>query len=99
MLDAEAPAAVRPEDLPDRIADLQPATKLHSPVIDRLPKHANFFMFLMDLSDTAELMLSVERGFFGRRGPLGFLSDLEHLMARAATDPAATATTLYTAAR
>jgi hypothetical protein len=99
MLDAEAPAAVRPEDLADRIADLQPATKLHSPVIDRLPKHANFFMFLMDLGETAEIMLSVEHGFFGRRGPLGFLSDLERLLVRAALDDSSTTAALYAAVR
>jgi hypothetical protein len=68
-------------------------------VIDRLPKHANFFMFLMDLGETAEIMLSVEHGFFGRRGPLGFLSDLERLLVRAALDDSSTTASLYAAVR
>ncbi|MGI5243635.1 condensation domain-containing protein [Dactylosporangium sp. CA-139066] len=99
LLDAEAPAAVPQEDLAARIAELQPATKLRSPVIDRLPKHANFFMFLMDLGETAEIMLCVEHGFFGRRGPLGFLSDLERLIVRAALNESATTGSLYAAVR
>jgi hypothetical protein len=96
---AGSPAAVPPADLADRIHTALPATKLRSPVIDRLPKHANFFMFLMDLSDTAEIMLCVEHGFLGRRGPLGFLADLERLTVRAAVDPTATTAALYAAAR
>ena len=97
--DAEPPAAVPAGELGERIADLLPATKLRSPVIDRLPKHANFFLFLMDLGETAELMLCVEHGFFGRRGPLGYLSDLERLLVHAAVDESATTGGLYNAAR
>ncbi|WP_432988617.1 condensation domain-containing protein [Dactylosporangium sp. CA-233914] len=81
------------------LRELLPATKLRSPVIDRLPKHANFFMFLMDLGETAELMLSVELGFFGRRGPLGFLADLERVVVRAASDGTSTTADLYSAVR
>jgi len=90
---------VHPQDLADRIADLLPATKLRSPVLDRLPERANFFMSLTDLADTAEITLCVEHGFLGRRGPLGFLSDLERLTVRAALDGTATTATLYAAVR
>ncbi|GAB3824822.1 condensation domain-containing protein [Dactylosporangium cerinum] len=76
------------------ITDALPATKLLAPVIDRLPKGANFFLFLTDLSDTAELMLCSERGFLGERGPLGFLDGLERLVVKAALDPRATTGTL-----
>ncbi|MFG2039589.1 condensation domain-containing protein [Dactylosporangium sp. NPDC048998] len=99
LLDAEPPAPVPQEELAERVADLLPATKLRSPVIDRLPKHANFFMFLMDLGETAELMLCVEHGFFGRRGPLGFLSDLERLIVRSAIDETATTAALHASVR
>ncbi|WP_344618850.1 condensation domain-containing protein [Dactylosporangium salmoneum] len=100
LLDADPPAPPPgDDDLAARVADLLPATKLRSPVIDRLPMHANFFMFLMDLGETAELMLSVDRGFFGRRGPLGFLADLERLIVRAAVDAGATTAGLYAAVR
>jgi hypothetical protein len=71
-----------------------PATKLLAPVIDRLPKGANFFLFLTDLSDTAELMLCAEHGFLGERGPLGFLDGLERLVVKAALDERATTGTL-----
>jgi hypothetical protein len=71
-----------------------PATKLLAPVIDRLPKGANFFLFLTDLSDTAELMLCAEHGFLGERGPLGFLGGLERLVVKAALDERATTGTL-----
>jgi len=97
--DTPPPAAVPDEELAERVADLLPATKLRSPVIDRLPKGANFFMFLMDLGETAEIMLCVEHGFFGRRGPLGFLTDLERLVVRAALDTTATTGALYAAVR
>ncbi|GGM08972.1 condensation domain-containing protein [Dactylosporangium sucinum] len=92
-------AALPAAELAERIQAALPATKLRSPVIDRRPMHANFFLFLMDLGDTAELMLCVEHGFLGRRGPLGFLADLERLTVRAALDEQATTAALYTAAR
>ncbi|MET7395886.1 condensation domain-containing protein [Dactylosporangium sp. NPDC005572] len=99
VLDRSPGHLVPPAELAERIQAALPATKLRSPVIDRRPMHANFFMFLMDLGDTAELMLCVEHGFLGRRGPLGFLTDLERLAVRAATDDQVTTAALYTAAR
>lgn len=95
LLDQAGATAVSADDLPDRVHAALPATKLHAPVIDRLPKHANFFMFLLDLHDTAELMLCVEHGFFGDRGPLDFLAGLERLVVRAALDPTTTTEELY----
>ena len=97
LLDQTAPATGAGEDLACRVQAALPATKLLSPVIDRLPKDANFFMFLLDLHDTAELMLCVEHGFFGARGPLDFLAGLERLAVRAAVDPATTTRELYRA--
>ncbi|GAA2633151.1 hypothetical protein GCM10010399_76990 [Dactylosporangium fulvum] len=99
LLDQGAPQMVPAEELADRIHAALPATKLRSPVIDRLPKHANFFMFLMDLGDTAEIMLCVEHGYLGRRGPLGFLTDLERLVVQATLDEHATIGSLYASAR
>ncbi|WP_238016863.1 condensation domain-containing protein [Dactylosporangium sp. AC04546] len=93
------PEALPQAELAERIQAALPATKLRSPVIDRLPMHSNFFMFLMDLGDTAELMLCVEHGFLGRRGPLGFLAGLEGLVVRAALDDQVTTGALYAAAR
>ncbi|MFF5231325.1 condensation domain-containing protein [Dactylosporangium sp. NPDC000521] len=90
----DQPPPTPPADLADAI-HAAPATKLRAPVIDRLPKGANFFMFLTDLSDTAELMLCAEHGFLGERGPLGFLDGLERLVVKAALDEHVTTGTLY----
>ena len=59
------PPPLPDDELAEAIHAALPATKLRAPVIDRLPKHANFFLFLTDLSDTAELMLCAEHGFLG----------------------------------
>ncbi|MEV0562882.1 condensation domain-containing protein [Dactylosporangium sp. NPDC050588] len=91
----DQPPPAPPADLADAIHAALPATKLRAPVIDRLPKGANFFMFLTDLSDTAELMLCAEHGFLGERGPLGFLDGLERLVVKAALDEHVTTGTLY----
>ncbi|MET7423227.1 condensation domain-containing protein [Dactylosporangium sp. NPDC005555] len=90
----QSPPAL-PSDLPEAIHAALPATKLRAPVIDRTPKGANFFMFLTDLGDTAELMLCAEHGFLGERGPLGFLAGLERLIVRATLDEHATTRLLY----
>lgn len=89
------PAALPGDELAEAIHAALPATKLRAPAIDRLPKHANFFLFLTDLSDTAELMLCAEHGFLGERGPLGFLDGLERLVVKAALDEHVTTRTLY----
>ncbi len=92
----QAPAApLAGGELAEAIHAALPATKLRAPVIDRLPKGANFFLFLTDLSDTAELMLCAEHGFLGERGPLGFLDGLERLVVNATLDGRATTLTLY----
>lgn len=93
--DQTAPAPLPGDELAEAIHAALPATKLHAPVIDRLPKGANFFLFLTDLSDTAELMLCAEQGFLGERGPLGFLDGLERLVVDATLDERATTGTLY----
>lgn len=84
------PAPLPDDELAEAIHAALPATKLHAPLIDRLPKGANFFCFLTDLGDTAELMLCAEHGFLGERGPLGFLDGLERLVVRATLDEHAT---------
>jgi hypothetical protein len=73
-------------ELAEAIHAALPATKLRAPAIDRLPKHANFFLFLTELGETAELMLCAEHGFLGERGPLGFLDGLERLVVKATLD-------------
>jgi hypothetical protein len=82
-------------ELAEAVHAALPATKLLAPVIDRLPMHANFFLFLTDLGDTAELMLCAEHGFLGERGPLGFLAGLERLIVKATLDPHLTTHDLY----
>ncbi|WP_433085950.1 hypothetical protein ACQP1P_11915 [Dactylosporangium sp. CA-052675] len=50
---------------------------------DPAPAGARFFLCLLRLGPTAELRLCAAHGFLGRRGPLGFLSDLERVLVRA----------------
>jgi len=64
------PAPMSAAEVAERIATALPATKVTYPVIDRVPKGANFFLYLMDMNEECSLVLCVERGFLGdRAGP------------------------------
>jgi hypothetical protein len=70
-----------------RVPALLPLTQVSQVQRPRTPKDANFFLYLNEIGERADLTLCVREGFLGAGTPADFLSRLERVVLDAALDP------------
>ncbi|WP_433074067.1 condensation domain-containing protein [Dactylosporangium sp. CA-052675] len=70
-----------------RVPALRHLTRVSEVQRPRTPKDANFFLYLNEIGDRADLTLCVREGFLGTGTPADFLRRLERMVLDAALDP------------